>query len=43
MKRRVLAAVIFNLRHMLAVLEVYIILRFMETRVMVGGAFIVEH
>ncbi len=37
------ATLIFNLLwHMLAVLEVYIILRFMGARVAVGGAFIVE-
>ncbi len=37
------ATFIFNLLwHMLAVLEVYIILRFMGARVAVGGAFIVE-
>ena len=37
------ATLIFNLLwHMLAVLEVYIILRFMGARVAIGGAFIVE-
>ncbi len=37
------ATLIFNLLwHMLAVLEVYIILRFMGAKVAVGGAFIVE-
>jgi hypothetical protein len=37
------ATLIFNLLwHMLAVLEVYIILRFMETGFTIGGAFIVE-
>jgi len=37
------ATLIFNLIwHMLAVLEVYIILRFMGARIAIGGAFIVE-
>jgi uncharacterized membrane protein YuzA (DUF378 family) len=37
------AALLFNLLwHILAVLEVYVILRFMGTRIAVGGAFIVE-
>jgi hypothetical protein len=37
------ATLIFNLLwHMLAVLEVYIILRFMGVKVAIGGAFIVE-
>ena len=37
------AALLFNLLwHVLAVLEVYVILRFMGTRIAVGGAFIVE-
>jgi hypothetical protein len=37
------ATLIFNLLwHMLAVLEVYIILRFMGAKVAIGGAFIVE-
>ncbi len=37
------ATLMFNLLwHMLAVLEVYIILRFMGARVAIGGAFIVE-
>jgi hypothetical protein len=37
------ATLIFNLLwHMLAILEVYIILRFMGARIAIGGAFIVE-
>jgi uncharacterized membrane protein YuzA (DUF378 family) len=37
------AAFLFNLLwHVLAVLEVYVILRFMGTKIAVGGAFIVE-
>jgi len=37
------ATLMFNLLwHMLAVLEVYIILRFMGARIAIGGAFIVE-
>lgn len=37
------ATLIFNLLwHMLAILEVYVILRFMGARVAIGGAFIVE-
>jgi hypothetical protein len=37
------ATLIFNLLwHMLAVLEVYIILRFMGAKIVIGGAFIVE-